>query len=93
MGHRWCVVDPVPLRREGLHADRLRKVADQFPSAEVLGVDLSPIQPSWVPPNLRFLVDDIEDEWVNGDGWDYVHLRCMTAWLKNVPKLFERVLE
>lgn len=27
--------------------------ADEFPSAEVIGTDLSPIQPSWVPPNLK----------------------------------------
>lgn len=29
---------------------------DMYPSAEVIGVDLSPIQPSWVPPNVRFEV-------------------------------------
>ncbi|KAE8149547.1 S-adenosyl-L-methionine-dependent methyltransferase [Aspergillus avenaceus] len=33
-------------------------IADEFPSAEVLGVDLSPIQAQWVPPNCRFVVDD-----------------------------------
>ncbi|KAL7266005.1 NAD(+) salvage pathway protein, partial [Rhizina undulata] len=38
-------------------------MADQYPSAEVIGVDLSPIQPNWVPPSLKFEVDDIEDEW------------------------------
>jgi hypothetical protein len=26
-------------------------MADQYPMAEVVGTDLSPIQPSWVPPN------------------------------------------
>ncbi|KAK5661869.1 hypothetical protein OQA88_9977 [Cercophora sp. LCS_1] len=35
-------------------------VADQFPSAQVIGVDFTPIQPQWVPPNLKFLVDDID---------------------------------
>ena len=69
------------------------QVADQFPSAEVLGVDLSPIQPVWVPPNCKFIVDDIEDDWVNGDNWDYVHLRCMTAWLKDKPKVLKQALE
>ncbi|KAL1965835.1 hypothetical protein VTN77DRAFT_5156 [Rasamsonia byssochlamydoides] len=45
--------------------------ADQHPSAEVIGVDLSPIQPSMVPPNSKFLVDDIESEWTytNPGGW------------------------
>ncbi len=35
-------------------------VGDLFESANVLGVDLSPIQPEWVPPNVRFMVDDVE---------------------------------
>ena len=26
-------------------------MADLYPSAEVIGIDLSPIQPGWVPPN------------------------------------------
>ncbi|KAH8896217.1 S-adenosyl-L-methionine-dependent methyltransferase [Thozetella sp. PMI_491] len=64
-------------------------VADKFPSAEVLGVDLSPIQPTWVPPNCKFLVDDIEDEWMNGDNWDFVHMRCISPWLKDTSKLLK----
>lgn len=36
------------------------KVGDRFPSSNILGVDLSPIQPEWVPPNVRFMVDDVE---------------------------------
>lgn len=35
-------------------------VGDQYSSANILGVDLSPTQPMWVPPNVRFIVDDIE---------------------------------
>lgn len=35
-------------------------VGDMFPSASVLGTDLSPIQSVWVPMNVRFLVDDAE---------------------------------
>ncbi|GKU09277.1 unnamed protein product [Fusarium langsethiae] len=27
-------------------------MADKFPSAEVIGVDISPTQPSWTPPNV-----------------------------------------
>ncbi|KAK8133311.1 hypothetical protein PG999_001484 [Apiospora kogelbergensis] len=65
-------------------------VGDQFPSAEVLGIDLSPIQPVWLPPNVKFLIDDCEDEWLNGDGWDLIHFRTMSAVLKNVPKMCEQ---
>lgn len=28
-------------------------VGEKYPSAEVLGLDLSPIQPTWVPPNVK----------------------------------------
>ncbi|KAF4467084.1 methyltransferase [Fusarium albosuccineum] len=29
--------------------------ADEFPSATVIGTDLSPIQPAWIPPNLTLV--------------------------------------
>jgi SAM-dependent methyltransferase len=38
-------------------------MADKFPDCEVIGTDLSPIQPELVPPNCKFYVDNYEDEW------------------------------
>ena len=38
-------------------------IADKFKSARVVGVDLSPIQPPWVPPNCVFEVDDLSVDW------------------------------
>jgi len=35
--------------------------ATEFPAANVVGTDLSPIQPEFVPPNCHFEVDDAED--------------------------------
>jgi SAM-dependent methyltransferase len=34
------------------------EMADEFPDAKVIGTDLSPIQPTSVPPNLEFIIDD-----------------------------------
>lgn len=31
---------------------------DEYPEAEVIGTDLSPIQPAFVPPNVRFFIED-----------------------------------
>lgn len=63
-------------------------VGDEYPEADVLGVDLSPIQPSWVPPNVRFMVDDVEAEWMYPENsLDFVHARHMTSSLRNWPKL------
>ncbi|KAI9657724.1 MAG: hypothetical protein M1821_002900 [Bathelium mastoideum] len=57
------------------------EMGDTYPSAQVLGIDLSPIQPTWVPPNVRFMVDDAESDWLYPpDHFDLVHARhCMTA--------------
>ncbi|KAE9571534.1 hypothetical protein CGMCC3_g12499 [Colletotrichum fructicola] len=34
---------------------------EEHPDAEVLGVDLSAIQPEFTPPNVKFQIDDIEE--------------------------------
>ncbi len=34
------------------------EMGDEFPSAEIVGVDLSPIQAELVPPNVHFFIDD-----------------------------------
>ena len=42
--------------------------ADEHPAAEVIGIDLSPIQPTWIPPNCMFVVDDAEENWLYTPG-------------------------
>ncbi|KAJ0310364.1 hypothetical protein COL516b_002164 [Colletotrichum fioriniae] len=64
-------------------------MGDEYPEAEIIGVDLSPIQPEFVPPNVRFMVDDAEVEWVYPDNhFDFVHLRNMAPSIKKWPELF-----
>ncbi|KAH8889927.1 S-adenosyl-L-methionine-dependent methyltransferase [Thozetella sp. PMI_491] len=65
--------------------------ADEYPSAAVLGVDLSPIQPSLVPPNCMFLVDDVTGPWL--DMYDYVHIRNMTGSIDNWPDFYSVVFK
>lgn len=57
--------------------------ANLFPSANVLGTDLSPIQPQFVPPNCRFEVDDAEDSWEFSQKFDYIHGRAMATCFKS----------
>ncbi|KAH8819159.1 S-adenosyl-L-methionine-dependent methyltransferase [Xylogone sp. PMI_703] len=70
-------------------------VADLYPSAEVTGIDLSPIQPRWVPPNCSFVVDNVEDDWLytESQAFDYIHLRAMSGSIKDWPRLYEQVFE
>ena len=69
------------------------EMADRFPQAEILGNDLSPIQPRWVPPNVRFEVDDVEEAWTYAQPFDFIFCRCMYAALKDWPALIRRCFE
>lgn len=62
-----------------LIASRATQVADIFPMAEVVATDLSPIQPTWVPPNLQFLIDDCEAEWTFQRSFDFIRLGHMVS--------------
>ncbi|KAH6888676.1 S-adenosyl-L-methionine-dependent methyltransferase [Thelonectria olida] len=66
--------------------------ADQFPSAEVIGTDLSPIQPSWVPANCRFELDDAQLPWAYPDNhFDYIHIRCLMGSITDWPALYREI--
>ncbi|KAF8468197.1 S-adenosyl-L-methionine-dependent methyltransferase [Kalaharituber pfeilii] len=67
-------------------------MADKFPNAEVIGNDLSPIQPTWVPPNCRFEIDDIEQEWTHQKAsFDYIHARYLFGSIENWPALIDQI--
>lgn len=51
------------------------EMGDLFPSSEVVGIDLSPIQPDMVPPNVKFYVDDARETWDYTDKFGYIHTR------------------
>ncbi|PGH11501.1 hypothetical protein AJ79_04876 [Helicocarpus griseus UAMH5409] len=53
--------------------------ADAHPSAEVVGADLSPIQPFFVPPNCSFEIDDLGKEWTWSRPFDYIFSRMMVG--------------
>ncbi|XEU97659.1 hypothetical protein FSHL1_002945 [Fusarium sambucinum] len=67
--------------------------ADENPSASVIGVDLSPIQSPFVPPNLSFQVDDIEEPWTFNVKFDFIYSRMMTASFADWPGFFSKAYE
>ncbi|KAK5997562.1 Methyltransferase pytC [Cladobotryum mycophilum] len=68
-------------------------VSKLYPSAEIVGVDLSPIQPFMVPPNVRFLIDDVEDEWMDRGGYDFIHMRYSSIYMRDVDKLVQNAFD
>ncbi|KAL6411674.1 UMTA methyltransferase family protein [Ilyonectria robusta] len=64
--------------------------ADDHPSAQVFGTDLSPIQPNWTPPNCFFEVDDYEEDWVYRTPFDFIHIRELEGCVGDSDKLFRQ---
>ncbi|PSN65175.1 S-adenosyl-L-methionine-dependent methyltransferase [Corynespora cassiicola Philippines] len=66
-------------------------MADYFPSAEIIGTDLSPIQATTAPPNIRFEVDDASSEWTYpADAFDFIHIRGLTGCIRDWPHLYSQ---
>jgi hypothetical protein len=46
-----------------------------------------------VPPNVRFEVDNVEEEWTYSKKFDFIHCRWMAGSILDWPRLVSRVYE
>ncbi|EON98371.1 putative methyltransferase domain-containing protein [Phaeoacremonium minimum UCRPA7] len=69
------------------------RLAQEYPEAEVVGTDLSPIQPQYVPPNCVFEVDDAEDEWNFSRPFDYIHARAIVTCFKDNRDMLRKIYD
>ncbi|KAF2278458.1 S-adenosyl-L-methionine-dependent methyltransferase [Westerdykella ornata] len=66
------------------------EMGNAFPKAEVTGTDLSPIQPEWVPNNVKFVIDDAnEEDWML-DPMDYIHTRVMLGCFEDFREIIAK---
>ena len=62
------------------------EVAEEFPSATVIGLDISPVTRTDVPPNCRFVTADLTKGLPFEDGtFDFVHSRYLLRFPFAVP--------
>lgn len=62
---------------------------DENPASQVVGTDLSPIQPGWVPSNVSFYIDDAESDWVYRayEHFDLIHGRGLSGAINDWDRL------
>ncbi|KAK6223169.1 methyltransferase domain-containing protein [Colletotrichum tabaci] len=65
--------------------------AEEYPAAEVIGVDLSPMQPGWTLPNCSFEVDDLERRWTWNQPFDFIHCRSMEGCFSDGPEMIKKI--
>ncbi|KAJ4182283.1 hypothetical protein NW767_013864 [Fusarium falciforme] len=62
---------------------------------QVFGIDIAAIQPTFVPPNCTFEIDDAEKDWTWSQKFDYIFVRLMVGsladWDKFTRKCFENL--
>jgi len=67
--------------------------ADEHPNAEVIGVDLSPVQSSIVPPNCNFEIDDVEKEWLWTRPFDFIFGRVLAGSFANMQGFMKNAFD
>jgi SAM-dependent methyltransferase len=66
-------------------------MADKYPTAEVLGIDIAATQPIWVPPNCSFEIEDVESDWLyRKNHFDFIHAREFLLAIRDWEKLIRQ---
>jgi hypothetical protein len=60
---------------------------------KVRGCDLSPVQPTWVAPNVKFEVADVESPWTYRLPFDFVFCRSMVSCIADWPGLIDEIFQ
>ncbi|KAK0644278.1 S-adenosyl-L-methionine-dependent methyltransferase [Cercophora newfieldiana] len=69
------------------------ELGDKYPDAKITGIDLSPIQPDFVPENVHFFVDDFDEDWVEPEHkYDYIHVRYTLFSVRDRRALYRKAL-
>ncbi|KAI1380043.1 S-adenosyl-L-methionine-dependent methyltransferase [Hypoxylon crocopeplum] len=68
------------------------EMAARYPQAQIMGVDVYPIQRrKGVPPNVKFEIDDVENPWRFPDNsLDFVHARSIAGGVRDWPALIRQ---
>ncbi|KAI1015288.1 hypothetical protein LB504_011122 [Fusarium proliferatum] len=79
----------VPKRKARIVSWTWEQALARGPSTTVIGVDLSPIQPALVPPNVSFEIDDLEKEWTWTQKFDFIFARMMLGCFTDFPQIIK----
>jgi Methyltransferase domain len=65
-------------------------MGDKYPAASITGIDLSATQAQWVPPNVDFQIDDMEEFWTFRSPFDFIHGKWLAGSVRDWPKLMQQ---
>lgn len=66
-------------------------VADTYPNATVIAIDLAAIQPKFIPPNCHFQIGDVEDPWrFREKTFDFIYARDLIQSIRDWAKVVDQ---
>lgn len=70
------------------------QMAEAFPSCKVVGMDISPIQPKDNPPNVEWLLQNVETEWpFPSESFDYIHLSLLNGSFPDFSRIMQTIVK
>ena len=70
-------------------------MGERYPNAEIIATDISIFQPTDVPPNVVFQLDDAREEWTYTEPFDFIHIRGLAGafsdWANIYAKAFRHL--
>ncbi|KAI1846290.1 hypothetical protein JX265_010877 [Neoarthrinium moseri] len=68
-------------------------LAQRYPDAQVLGIDVDPVRAPYHLPNCRFEVSDASQPWNYGGTFDFIHMRMVGELPIGKQKLFDTIYD
>lgn len=69
-------------------------MADKYASATVTGVDIAATMPEWVPPNVQFEIEDVEENWLFAkESFDFIFGRELLMAIRDWPRLIKQAYD
>lgn len=63
-------------------------IGEKYPAAQVVATDISVFQPTDVPPNVIFQIDDATEEWTFTEPFDLIHIRNLSGAFSNWVSIY-----
>ncbi|KAL8938434.1 MAG: hypothetical protein Q9216_003908 [Gyalolechia sp. 2 TL-2023] len=68
-------------------------IAERFPNAEVVATDITCFQPTDVPPNVFFEIDDAQEEWTYAEPFDFIHIRGLSGAFRDWTTVYKEAFK
>ena len=68
-------------------------MGERCPNAEIIATDISAHQPTSVPPNVVFQIDDAQDGWTFTEPFDLIYMRGMAGAFSDWPLIYAEAFQ